>query len=119
MASSGNIRNSDWEGDEELKLDLQRYVLQNLKRREILDFVQRDFPEYAWSLGTLSRRLAFLGINYVNYNTDVQEVERAVCEVLEGPGQLLGYRSMHKKLREQHNLAVPRNLVYDVMLRLW
>ena len=48
MASSGNIRNSHWEGDEELKLDLQRYVLQNLKRREILDFVQRDFPEYVW-----------------------------------------------------------------------
>ena len=48
MASSGNIRNSDWEGDEELKSDLQRYVLQNRKRREILDFVQKDFPEYAW-----------------------------------------------------------------------
>ena len=47
MASSGNIRNSDWEGNEELKLDLQRYVLQNLKRREILYFVQKDFPEYA------------------------------------------------------------------------
>ena len=115
MVSNGNIPNSDWEGDEELKLDLQRYVLENLKRREILDFLQRYFPEYAWSLGTFSRRLAFFGINYVNYETNIQEVDRAVCEELEGPGQLLGYRSMHKKLREQHNLAVPRNLVYDVM----
>ena len=35
MESNGNIQNSDWEGDEELKLDLQRYVLENLKRREI------------------------------------------------------------------------------------
>ena len=67
------------------------------------------------SLRTLSRRLAFFGINYVNYNTNVQEVERAVCEELEGPDQFLGYRSMHKKLREQHNLAVLHNLVYDVM----
>lgn len=109
------IRNSDWEDDEQLKSDLQRYVKQNLRRREILDFVRRDFPEYAWSLGTLSRRLAFFGIQYIKYDTDIEEVETAVREEIEGPGQLLGYRAMHKKLREQHNLAVPRDLVHDVM----
>ena len=27
-------------------------------------------------------------------------------------------RSMHKKLREQHHLAVPRGLVYDVMTQI-
>ena len=109
------IRNSDWEDDEQLKSDLQRYVKQNLRGREILDFVRRDFPEYAWSLGTLSRRLAFFGIQYIKYDTDIEEVETAVREEIEGPGQLLGYRAMHKKLREQHNLAVPRDLVHDVM----
>lgn len=109
------IRNSDWEDDEQLKSDLQRYVKQNLRRREILDFVRRDFPEYAWSLGTLSRRLVFFGIQYIKYDTDIEEVETAVREEIEGPGQLLGYRAMHKKLREQHNLAVPRDLVHDVM----
>ena len=109
------IRNSDWEDDEQLKSDLQRYVKQNLRRREILDFVRRDFPEYAWSLGTLSRRLAFFGIQYIKYDTDIEEVETAVREEIEGLGQLLGYRAMHKKLREQHNLAVPRDLVQDVM----
>jgi len=109
------IRNSDWEDDEQLKSDLQCYVKQNLRRREILDFVRRDFPEYAWSLGTLSRRLAFFGIQYIKYDTDIAEVETAVREEIEGPGQLLGYRAMHKKLREQHNLAVPRDLVHDVM----
>ena len=109
------IWNSDWEDDEQLKSDLQCYVKQNLRRREILDFVRRDFPEYAWSLGTLSRRLAFFGIQYIKYDTDIAEVETAVREEIEGPGQLLGYRAMHKKLREQHNLAVPRDLVHDVM----
>ena len=34
---------------------------------------------------------------------------------MEGPGQLLGYRAMHHKIREQYHLCVPRNLVYDVM----
>ena len=80
-----------------------------------MDFVRRDFPEYAWSSGTLSRRLAFFGIQYIKYDTDIEEVETAVREEIEGPGQLLGYRAMHKKLREQHNLAVPRDLVHDVM----
>jgi len=109
------IRNGDWEDDEQLKTDLQRYVLQNLMRKEILDFVRRDYPEYAWSLGTLSRRLAFFNISYIKYDTNIQAVENAVREEIEGPGQLLGYRAMHKKLREQHSLAVLRDLVYDVM----
>ncbi|KAK3698100.1 hypothetical protein QZH41_017518 [Actinostola sp. cb2023] len=46
---------------------------------------------------------------------DLKEVENAVREETEGPGQLLGYRALQRKLREQHNLAVPRALVYDVM----
>ena len=77
---------SDWEDNEQLKSDLQRYVKQNLRRREILDFVRRDFPEYAWSLGTLSRRLAFFGIQYIKYDTDIEEVETDVREEIEGPG---------------------------------
>ena len=34
---------------------------------------------------------------------------------MEGPGQLLVYRAMHHKIREQHQLCVPRNLVHNVM----
>ena len=34
---------------------------------------------------------------------------------MEGPGQLLGYRAMQRKVREQHQLPVPHNLVYGVM----
>ena len=109
------IRNSEWKDDETLEADLQKYVLQNLSRREILDFLKRDFPQYAWSLGTLSRRLAHFDIKYVRYDIDLQEVENAVRDEVEGPGQLLGYRAMQKKLREVHNLAVPRGLVHDVM----
>ena len=37
---------------------------------------------------------------------------------MKGPGRLLGYRSLHKKVREVHGLKVPRNLVYDVMADL-
>ena len=69
----------------------------------------RDF------LGSLSRRMKHFDIKYVDYNTTVEQV-RAVFQVEnDGPGQLLGYRAMHKKIREKHGLAVPRGLVYDVM----
>ncbi|XP_028517680.1 uncharacterized protein LOC110248095 [Exaiptasia diaphana] len=34
---------------------------------------------------------------------------------MEGPGKLLGYRALHKKIRDVHGLSVPRNLVYTVM----
>ena len=92
------IRNPDWETDEDLKSDIQKYVLQNLSRTELLDFVQQDYPQYAWSLRMLSRRMAHFDIKYIDYDTDLEAVETAVREETEGPGQLLGYRSIHKKL---------------------
>ena len=112
------IRNPDWENDENLKADIQKYVLQNLTRTEVLDFLGRDYPQNAWSLPTLSRRMAHFGVKYVDYETDLKVVEKVVKEETSGPGQLLGYRSMHKKLREHHRLAVPRGLVYDVMTQI-
>ena len=41
------IRCSDWEKDQQLKSDLERYVLANYLRQEILDFASRDYPYYA------------------------------------------------------------------------
>jgi len=54
------VRNSDWQEDQDLKDDLVKYVRQNLRRKEILDFVKIDYPMYAWSPRTLSRRLQYL-----------------------------------------------------------
>ena len=34
---------------------------------------------------------------------------------MDGPGQLLGYRSMQQKVREIHGLNVPGDVVYAVM----
>ena len=89
--------------------------MQNMKRSEVLDSLKRDYPEYAWSLPTLDRRMRHFDIKYINYETTVDEVVAAFNTENDGPGQLLGYRAMHKKLREQHGLAVPCGLVYDVM----
>ena len=42
----------------------------------------------------------------------------AVSGELHGPGKLLGYRAMHKKIRQEHGLNVPRDLVHAVMYDL-
>ena len=102
------IRNPTWENNENLKADIQKYVLQNLPRKEVLDFLGRDYPQYAWSLPSLSRRMAYFEIKYIDYETDLKVMEMAVKEKISGPGQLLGY----------HQLAVPRGLVYDVMTKV-
>ena len=113
MAS--RIRNDNWENDEELEKDLEKYVKQNLKRKEVLDFVSSKYPMYAWSLRTLCRRLSHFSIKYTNYEIELADLRGAVAEEMQGPGKLLGYRALHKKIREMHDLNVPRDLVYAMM----
>ena len=112
------IRNSDWEDDIDLKNDLAKFVRLNLKRLEILDFMRKDYPMYAWSLRSLARRMQYLGIQFTDYDVDVNDLEAAVEKEISGPGKLLGYRAMHKKIREIHDLQVPRDLVYAVMTKV-
>ena len=76
--------NSEWKEDNQLENDLRKYVSQNFKRSEILDFVQRDFPEYTWSTATLERRLRHFGIYYINYDTPVAAVSYAAQKELAG-----------------------------------
>ena len=113
---AARIRNSEWEDDIELKMnDLKENVSRNLRQSEIVDLMKVKYPMYSWSLRTLSRRLHHSGIRYTDYSVDIDEVKEAAEKEMKGPGRLLGYRSLHKKVREVHGLSVPRNLVYDVM----
>ena len=109
------IRNSKWEEDTELENDLKEQVSRDLRQLEIVDFMRVKYPMYSWCLRTLSCRLHHFGIRYTDYSVDIDEVREAVEKEMKGPGRLLGYRSLHKKVREVHGLKVPRNLVYDVM----
>ena len=112
------MASSSWKDDDELKADLEQYVRQNLKRSEILDFVKRDFPEYAWSIATLDRRLRQFGIRYIDYTTSIGAVSEAVQQELNGPGKLLGYIALNQKLRTEHDIKVPRHLVHTVLADL-
>ena len=48
----------------------------------------------------------------------VEEVRDAVQKELDGPGKLLGYRAMYQKVRQEHNLNVPHDLVHALMYEL-
>ena len=87
-----------WQNDEELQSSIKHYVMQNMKRSEVLDFLKRDYPEYAWSLPTLDRRIKYFDMKYINYETTVDEVVAAISTENDGPGQLLSYGAMHKKI---------------------
>ena len=87
----------EWKHDPNLQNDLNKYVRENMQRNKILDFVQRDYPQYRWSMRTLDRRLRHYRIRYIDHNVTIDEVRTAVREELDGPGHLLGYREMMQK----------------------
>ena len=87
----------------------------NYRRCEILVSVKKQFSQYAWSISTLANRLKYFGIKYIDHETSVEDVYTAVCTEVNGPGSKLGYRAMTQKVREIHNLKVPRDIVYEVM----
>lgn len=113
--ADGYLRDDSWKEDQNLCQDLDKYVKQLLKRKEILSFVMRDYSCYSWSMRTLDRRLRYFGIYYSDGEVTVEEVKNAVQAELKGPGKLLGYRSMQRKVRDEHGLNVPRDLVHAVM----
>ena len=114
-AMAARTRNASWMEDLDLKEELQKYVRQGLKRDEILNFMERDFGDYAWSLRTRDRRMRHFDIRYTNTDVTVEEVKSAVRKELDGPGKLLGYRAMHNNIRQEYLLNVPRNLVHAVI----
>ena len=57
-------------------------------------------------------------LNILGVQQPLTSVSDAVQKELEGPGKLLGYRAMNQKLRTEHNVQVPRHLVYNVMAEL-
>ena len=118
LANMANNREATWTDDENLQETLTRYVQQGLNRSEALDFLKRDFPDYPWSIRSLDRRLRHFNIFYNDRSVEVDEVKQAVEKELKGPGNLLGYRAMHKKIRLEHGLNVTRDQVYNVMTEL-
>jgi hypothetical protein len=97
---------------------MENYVKQMLQWKEMLSFLERDYSQYSWSIRSLDCRLRYFEIYYRDENVSVEDVRAAVSKELEGPGKLLGYRAMQKKIRQEHDLNVPRDLVHAMMYEL-
>lgn len=115
MESVRRIRNASWKYDSILKVHITKYVAQGLENKEILDFLQKDFPMYAWSYRTLTRRMSFFEIKFINYQLLAGNVALAARKEMQEPGKYLGYRAMTKKIQEVHCMNVLRDLVYEIM----
>ena len=48
----------------------------------------------------------------------LEAIREAVQKEFDGPGKQLGYRAMHQKIRQEHNLNVPQDVVYATMTEL-
>ena len=96
------MEDSDWINDVALEQDLPDYIRRNLKRKEIPDFMKRDYEQYRWSITTLDRRLHFFDINYIHNDTSLETVQAAVQKELNGPGKLLGHIALNQELRMHH-----------------
>jgi len=107
-----------WKDDGDLKDAISKYVRQGLQRGEMLDFLTRDFPEYAWSMRTLDRRLRHFEIYFNDAGISVDDVKKAVETELKGPGKLLGYRAMHKKISNAHKILLPYPWHKRVLVRM-
>ena len=81
---TARILNDEWKKDDDLKDALVRYVKQNLRRAEILDFVSRDFDEYAWSLRSLDRRLEYFDIRYTDRSVEIPGGGGGIISILKG-----------------------------------
>ena len=55
-----------------------------LKRDEILDFVSKKYPLYAWRFGNLCPRLHYFDIKYINYEIELDDLEESVREMDRG-----------------------------------
>ena len=93
-----------WQNNLQLKTAMENYVSSNIQRKEMLDFLKRDFNEYPWSMRTLDRRLRHFKIYYTDYTVSLDCVRDVVKEEMEGPGVLLGYRAMQQKIRQKYSM---------------
>ena len=58
------------------------------------------------------------GIYRTDKTVTEEDLRTAVQKELDGPGKLLEYRAMTNKIRQEHNLKVPRRVVHDMMYDL-
>ena len=92
---------------------IQFYFFKGFEYNEILLFMSK-YHGIEMSLRTLKRRLRSFALKRRNAVIDHQECRRAVTELVNGPGNLRGYRAIWHSLQLQ-GMRVPRGIVQQLV----
>ena len=94
------IRNDELKEDDELKNALSQLIKQGMKQTVIISCMKRDFHIYSWTERTLKRRISIFKLRSSDTQKILQEARNVIENEIQGPGKLLGYRAMYKKLKQ-------------------
>lgn len=89
---------------------LAAYLLSGYAYGTILTFIG-VYHGYQWSMATLKRKLKSYHLGHRLDRDTIQAVDAAILDELQGPRANIGYRTMWRVLRQNHNLSVSRKTV--------
>ena len=116
MATQNNDNESDSNDDRDEEELLRNYFNLGYTYKEILEFLKTHHG-IEISLSTLKRRVKSLGLKRKNVNYDFNELRNRIRDMLDGPANLLGYRSVWHSL-QRNGYRVPRIAVAQVLREL-
>lgn len=96
---------------------IRYYFSKNYDYYTILRFLEK-FNDINMSKGTLLNRLKEYGLRRRGCGANEEEVRQYIQQELDGPGCLLGYRAMWRKLHSKYGINVPRAIVQDLLCEL-
>ena len=112
-----NRLSSDTDSDEDTEQSLiECYFSRGFQYKSIVDFLKNRHG-IVISERTLRNRLNEYGLRRRSPSSDINDVRKAMHELLNGPGNMGGYRSMWHALRTQ-GLQVPRRMVEQLVREL-
>ena len=112
-----NQLSSDTDSDEDTGQSLiEYYFSRGFPYKSIVDFLKKRHG-IVISERTLRNRLNEYGLRRRSPSSDINDVRKAMHELLNGPGNMGGYRSMWHALRTQE-LQVPRRMVEQLVREL-
>ena len=110
-----NQLSSDTDTEDEQSL-IEYYFSRGFQYKSVIDFLQKRHG-IVISERTLRNRLNEYGLRRRSPNFDINNVRQVMHDLLNGPGNMGGYRSMWHALRTQ-GLQVPRRVVEQLMREL-
>lgn len=93
------------------------YFERKYEYKTILLFLEK-YHGIKISRGTLLNKLSALGLRRRELNVDEDAVRHIILRELQGPGRLLGYRPMWRKLHQKYGINVPRYAVQYLLREL-